>query len=210
MSGWIEYSEKRPDAYGVYEWSIPSETMKGESIVVLAHMRWRGAGCQDVLSPSFDYWDGYRVIVPKGTKWREHNGDHKAIKEHDEIVIGIESRELRKCEFCGELPSIKAWRRHSSGGISITPCPSQLNDFRLECCREGTIKTAESIFEAESQRAADCLKSDAPALLDALEVAERMLCQQEDALRRMGCHEPNAEPAILQARALIAKHRGGK
>lgn len=57
-------------------------------------------------------------------------------------------------------------------------------------------------------RAAD-LEKQIAELLEALVLAERTLCEQEDSLRSMGCHEINAEPAILTARALIAKHGGG-
>ena len=48
----------------------------------------------------------------------------------------------------------------------------------------------------------------APELLEALKRAESMLCKQEDALRALGADEPDAESAILTARAAIAKATG--
>lgn len=50
----------------------------------------------------------------------------------------------------------------------------------------------------------------AEKLMTALEIAEQMLCEQEDALRSLGAHEPNAEPAILTVRTALAFLQQGK
>lgn len=48
----------------------------------------------------------------------------------------------------------------------------------------------------------------APELLRALEVAERVLVEQETELRQLGAEYPDAESAILTAQEAIAKARG--
>lgn len=48
----------------------------------------------------------------------------------------------------------------------------------------------------------------APKLLEALKLAEEMLCKQENAMRSMGCYEPCPEVAILTARDAITKATG--
>lgn len=48
---------------------------------------------------------------------------------------------------------------------------------------------------------------DREDLLKALIIAENMLCNQENALRSFGAHEPCAESAILGARAAIDRAR---
>ena len=48
----------------------------------------------------------------------------------------------------------------------------------------------------------------APVLLEALKLAEEMLCKQENAMRSMGRYEPCPEVAILTARAAIVKALG--
>jgi dynactin complex subunit len=47
------------------------------------------------------------------------------------------------------------------------------------------------------------LKEHNQRLREALQIAEQMLVSQEDALRCIGADEPNAEPAILTARAAL-------
>ncbi len=75
-AGWTLYSERRPDKAGVYEWRVPSKAVPGAVLIVAAHMRMRGAGFSQVLSPSFDHWDGYRVTF--GGRYKPTNG-----KPHD-------------------------------------------------------------------------------------------------------------------------------
>ena len=208
MSKWTDYSEKRPEIAGPYEWSIPSKTMKAESIVIVAWMRKRGAGYEDVLSPVFDYWDGYRVHVPAGTKWRECRKEYDNIEWHEEIVIGLEGHDIKRCEFCGSVPKIKAYEK-TGGGICLNPSPDMLNCFCLECCEYGNVQSAKSIIEAENKRAQNFLKSEAPALLEALTAAVRFIDSH--------VADPDITPEMckayekycsVDAPALIAKHRG--
>lgn len=112
------------------------------------------------------------------------------------------------------LTAGRKYRVIGDDGLSF----SIINDFgRESVClwqncshlRGGAWRKIESIEKPEAvDESTDALRDDAPALLDALILAERTLCAQEDALREMSCGEINAEPAILTARALIAKHRG--
>jgi hypothetical protein len=45
---------------------------------------------------------------------------------------------------------------------------------------------------------------DAKRCLDAIAEAEKMLCEQENALRLLGADEPNAESAILTLRFILS------
>ncbi|HDT5664727.1 TPA: hypothetical protein QHJ54_004662 [Enterobacter asburiae] len=51
---WVKYSERKPDAAGVYMWRMGSRKVKGLTVIARAKFRLRGAGYEDVLSPEFD------------------------------------------------------------------------------------------------------------------------------------------------------------
>lgn len=70
MSDWIAYAEQKPETASAYLWRLPSVGVPGLVVTFIAHMRTRGAGYENVLSPLFDYWDGYRVILPQGVQWQ--------------------------------------------------------------------------------------------------------------------------------------------
>lgn len=130
-----KYSEVRPKEQGFYVWRV--ENREGVFFDFLAEFRKRGAGHLDVLSPQFDYWDGYRVIVPPSTEWRE------ALKEEIEKYtekrrystslkafgcISVNGLVLLECPCCGRSPSI------SGLGGFIGSVIFQDREFTLRCC----------------------------------------------------------------------------
>jgi hypothetical protein len=133
MSEWINYAERRPQTEGAYEWRVPSVALPGEAVIVAAHMRTRGAGYSNVLSPVFDYWDGYRVHVPEGLQWRE-TAEHKAIKSYEQKLIGIEGLEHCACLYCGQVPTLHAVQGGRDGGVVVSGAPHRLNSWWLQCC----------------------------------------------------------------------------
>lgn len=87
-----------------------------------AKMRMRGAGFEDVLSPSFDYWDGYKVHVQYNVEWSDELVEIKK----DQI---IPEYEISACPFCNNKP-IVIW----GGGYVCAP-PMKAKYFHLSCCQ---------------------------------------------------------------------------
>jgi hypothetical protein len=131
--GWVPYESNRPADKGVYQWRVPSVTVSGLVITFYAHMRRRGAGYVDVISPAFDYWDGYRVLTPKGLEWRTVDNP-PAIRECDYTDLQPEGVSISPCPFCGKVPAWKALEGGSSGGVVINGDPHRYNRWWLECC----------------------------------------------------------------------------
>lgn len=135
-AGWTLYSEKRPQGEGVYEWRIPSRAVPGMIMIVAAHMRERGAGYTRAVSPSFDYWDGYVLHVPKEIEWR-NTKSHSEVKEHETKIVSIEGLDPCGCIYCGQKPTFEAYQSHRYGGFTIGPKPWDLNSWRFKCCEWG-------------------------------------------------------------------------
>lgn len=131
--GWHEYATVRPEIAGVYEWLVPSRSCKGMIVHVLAHFRERGAGYSTVLSPEFDYWDGYRLHVPAGTKWRKAP-DGTSLKPYTQKLLGIEGLEITPCPFCGKPPAVNGVQGAMSGGVIVSSDAHLYNRWWLECC----------------------------------------------------------------------------
>ncbi|OQS10105.1 hypothetical protein B0T37_10690 [Chromobacterium violaceum] len=126
---WIKYSEHRPATAGEYLWRMPSKVCDGMFVIAKRKFRWRGAGYENVLSPDFDDWDGYRVSVPADVEWMDVPPELAAAKE----VVIPEGVALVPCPFCGKTPHFHAMR-YSGGGFSIRPSPDILNTWWTECC----------------------------------------------------------------------------
>lgn len=133
-TAWIPYTERRPASEGVCQWRVPSKSLPGETLTFAARFRSRGAGYDTVLSPEFDYWDGYLVQVPAGLEWREHDGTYRG---HGCDHITIEGLELSRCPYCGVVPRLFAVQTSSSGGVFVGGDPTRFNSWWMECCRWG-------------------------------------------------------------------------
>lgn len=119
------YAERKPEE-GLCIWRV-AHKRNGITLVFTVEMRVRGAGFKDVLSPEFDYWDGYRVILPKGLiEWAEAPD---GLSLPSGRVIDVPGVEHENCPFCGNQP---LWKT-SGGFIGSTPIDN--TEFHIECCR---------------------------------------------------------------------------
>ena len=133
---WVLYSARKPAAEGVYEWRIPSAALPDAVVLFHAHMRKRGAGYVDVISPSFDHWDGYRVNVHPEAQWREAAPGTECEK-HDYANLRIEGLNFLRCPFCRSAPTLKGSHRAYGGGVFVNGKPHHLNSWWLQCCQWG-------------------------------------------------------------------------
>lgn len=122
---WFNYSERKPDSAGVYLWRMKSRAVEGVFVIARKKFRLRGAGYQNVLSPEFDYWNGYSVSVPAELQWAEDDSTIPDIS-FEELPDAVE------CPFCKQKPAIKAFEWNQ--GCRINPEPYILNKFQIKCC----------------------------------------------------------------------------
>lgn len=132
-SPWILYADQKPLNVGVYQWRVPSVAVPGLIVTFYARMRERGAGFVQTISPAFDHWDGYQVIVPTGTEWREVKNP-LVLARHECAAIQPEGVSLVPCPFCGKVPTWQALEASSSGGVFVDCSPHRYNKWWLECC----------------------------------------------------------------------------
>jgi hypothetical protein len=160
---WTSYTERQPEGKGVFAWRVPNRSQPNLIIQFFAHMRERGAGYRQAISPSFDYWNGSRILVPDGTEWREAPDAPAGLKDYDAKLICLEGPEPLPCPFCKEKPRWRGLRRASDGGLLIGANPHEFNRWWLECCAW-----------AKSPQSDDPIKlnADRSALLTALEASQ--------------------------------------
>jgi hypothetical protein len=99
------YSKEKPPYPGWYVWRVRHKTMKDVLITFLALFRTRGAGFTTVVSPEFDYWDGYRVLLPKVIEWAPYVGEEPK-KYKLNKVLNINSLYITRCPFCKKIPEL--------------------------------------------------------------------------------------------------------
>lgn len=132
---WKNYANERPTSVGIYEWRLAVRSLPGAFVTFHAHMRERGSGYTRCISPHFDYWDGYQVIVPPETQWREPDPLIEC-KEHDCASLSIEGVDHAACLYCGKVPKLVGVSR-VGGGVRVGCYPHELNTFWLDCCEWG-------------------------------------------------------------------------
>jgi len=163
---WTRYIDERPKEAGLYEWRVPSSAVPGMVLIVAAAMRMRGAGFETVLSPEFDYWNGYSVLVQCDVEWRETEFVPQKYQSTP-AVLAIEGLDLSPCSHCGKVPRIKARHASSMGGIVLNPSPWNLNTWRFSCCAWGETPSMYDPREIERIRR-ETRGKHVPELLDAL------------------------------------------
>ncbi|WP_033416878.1 hypothetical protein [Hahella ganghwensis] len=121
-----KYADAPPKHPGWYIWRCEHKQLKGVVITFIDKFRKRGAGHTNVLSPSFDYWNGYQVLVPNGLDWAPYEGSPP--KQNIDHTLNINELTLNKCPFCNEVP------RLTYSGRFIGASPLDSTDWRLKCC----------------------------------------------------------------------------
>jgi hypothetical protein len=116
------YDKIKPETVGTYIWR---RTLKSGIVINFkSDFRLRGAGFKKILSPEFDHWDGYKVIVPKNVEWRE-------VEENDN-QINVENFEIKSCPFCNSQPTLSARSEY------IGSTPMNAKEFNIKCCISST------------------------------------------------------------------------
>jgi hypothetical protein len=128
---WTKYSERKPETEGAYRWRLQSKYAKGLTVEFVACMRSRWAGYNTQVSPSFDYWDGYKLLVPVETEWAP---TEVTCKSYETVGLVLPGVELLPCPFCRIVPFWKGCARGRDGGIFVGSAPHQYNSWWLECC----------------------------------------------------------------------------
>lgn len=139
-----DYREVKPPEIGWYVWRLSHKFIEGVTLIFLARYRKRGAGHENVLSPEFDYWDGYRVLLPKGSiEWTEYDGESPRPGQELLEVVGVENA---VCPFCKSKPKWKYNGRFIGSG------PTDTEYYMLECCQwAGTVRMKNPIELAEKR-----------------------------------------------------------
>lgn len=114
-----DFKEAKPEA-GMVTWKASRD---GIPFLFNAEMRWRGAGGVRVLSPQFDYWDGYQVHVKFDVQWADELADLNARKDELRPLV-----DMAPCPFCKETPKVY------SGGGAIGWPPMKADYFYMVCC----------------------------------------------------------------------------
>lgn len=133
---WTRFKASPPTEVGIYEWRIPSKAVPEMFIIVAAEMRWRGAGYKDVISPEFDYWDGYQVHVQCDVEWRKTTFLPEK-NQRTPLVLSVEGLEISPCSHCGKVPSLRA-HQVSGYGVTVNANPWNLNSWQFVCCDWGS------------------------------------------------------------------------
>lgn len=130
-----DYSKEKPPCPGWYVWRVHHRTIKDVLITFLARFRVRGAGLTSTISPEFDYWDGYKVHLPKTPiKWAsyviEEQENHNKCKvlHSNHKVLNVNSLYIVRCPFCKKIPELTYTGRF----IGATPIDSDYWGF--SCC----------------------------------------------------------------------------
>ena len=123
----FNFREKQPICEGLYVWRLPHKIKKDLTLIFLTNYRERNAGYDTVLSPEFEYWDGFNLILPEGPiEWAEYDGeDPKPGGELLEIV-GVKND---PCPFCKKIPQWKCYYP------CVAATPIIAKSFSLKCCQ---------------------------------------------------------------------------
>lgn len=145
------YYTIKPEKEGYYLWKVPHKRKPDISITFISQFRLRGAGYQNILSPDFDYWDGYRIILPKQIEWDYYTGPIPQTYK-DTVDINNLFKTITICPFCKQIPKLVYSPNHI-GGTAIdseywyTECcswvksPRYNNPIELITTRESLLQT---------------------------------------------------------------------
>lgn len=120
-----------PQEERAYLWRVPSTGVAGVAVEFVAWMRERGAGYERVISPAFDYWDGYRVHVPAGIEWAPTNVE---CKDHEYKAVRVDGIDPLPCPYCATAPRLDGAQYLSMGGLHHGAAPYHWNCWWFVCC----------------------------------------------------------------------------
>ena len=158
---WRSYAEDPPATAGVYRWRVKSRTLKDSFVTFDAHMRKRWASYQEALSPSFDHWDGYRIIVPDGMEWGE--ASDATLKDHCFGQVAVENLDIAACPFCARTPQLHGVVRYANG-VAIGGEPFNYNTWWLECCEWARTPHVDNLLKMVADRNAKLSALHRPAV----------------------------------------------
>lgn len=145
------YYETKPKKEGYYIWRVAHKRNPDIIITFITQYRLRGAGYQNILSPEFDYWDGYRIILPKQIEWDYYKETPPGCYR-DVIDINNLFKTITPCPFCKEVPKLVYSPNHIGGTAidaeywyteccSWTKSPRYSNPIELITKRENLLKS---------------------------------------------------------------------
>lgn len=150
MNEWTSYQSSPPTEAGTYWWRLRSKVLQDMHLIFTANLRMRGNGyAPDILSPSFDHWDGYRVHVPK-CEWKL--APEISAKDHETGNLSVEGLEFLPCPYCGRVPELRAHQYCSGGGFVVCAEPQNYNLFEIRCCAWGNSPTLRDPRDIEKAR----------------------------------------------------------
>lgn len=127
MTTWINYFGQKPTKEGLYNFRLKSKVYKDLIVQFVAEMRMRGAGFERVLSPEFDHWDGWNVILPKFIEWSPRENQEK-IGYGEQLICLEGAPEILPCPFCKKIPKL-----HGTNQFVLNN-PHEWNIWWFICC----------------------------------------------------------------------------
>lgn len=150
---WTSYTDRKPESAGAYRWRMESTVVAGMFVTFIAHMRTRGAGYENVLSPLFDYWDGYRVHVPAGLQWQPLRAeDPQDVEWHRVAAVEVEDLSPMPCPYCNRVPVLEGLQRYQGHSGCDRKMPSLYNEWSLKCCAWGNTPSYKSPIDLVERR----------------------------------------------------------
>ena len=126
MYNFKKYSEEKPPEEGLYIWRVPHKKFKDAIVIFISRFRKRGAGCTDILSPDFDYWDGYQVHLPKNIEWAYYD----SLKpKKNRTVLSVNNLKPIQCPFCHKSPILSYYDSYVGSG------PLATESWAFKCCK---------------------------------------------------------------------------
>ena len=135
--------------------------LKDSFVTFDAHMRKRWADYEEVLSPSFDRWDGYRVIVPEGTEWSA--AIDGTVKDHAYGSIWLDGMDVLPCPFCARAPHLHGVHRDGKYTY-ICAAPFDYTVWWLECCEWARTPHVDNLLKMVADRNAKLSALHRPAV----------------------------------------------
>lgn len=132
-----------PNSVGDFLW----KTQVGQHEVIFpAKMRERSAGLKRVVSPEFDHWNGYKLILPEVPLfWANAENFVESLPpkaQTERKILQLTKQKLNDCPFCKCEPVIEYGYQNK--------IPQQSSTFKTLCCHRvnsPVFKTIDALIE---------------------------------------------------------------